>query len=175
MATATSREKSKAGALWRGVGAVALAAALLAIRVSPGADAHPQSVPLLVSAAEHPTTPDSLGIYIVNVENQLKAATRLERLYLRGFIRLADEYRVQGRDLEGERVLREGLALAPGSALLHHVLGLTLVRLKRTDAALAELATAAVLDPTNKRYTWAHAVVLREHHSSNASNDVRLP
>ena len=83
---------------------------------------------------DHPEVPDRLGLLLAergdisNVETQLKAATRLERLYLRGFIQLANEYREQGRDLDGERVLREGLELAPGSALLHHALGLTMVR-----------------------------------------------
>ena len=52
---------------------------------------------------------------------------------------MADLYRARGRDAEGERILREGLKVAPKNAILHHALGLALVRMKRTDAALSEL------------------------------------
>ena len=48
--------------------------------------------------------------------------------------------------LEGELVLRDGLKNMPGISMLHHALGLALVRLKRTDAALGELERATVLE-----------------------------
>jgi Flp pilus assembly protein TadD len=44
--------------------------------------------------------------------------------------------------------------------MLHHALGLALVRLKQTDAALAELERATILDPTNGRFSYVYAVAL---------------
>jgi Flp pilus assembly protein TadD len=44
--------------------------------------------------------------------------------------------------------------------VLHHALGLALVRLKRTDAALGELEQATVLEPANARFAYVYAVAL---------------
>jgi len=44
--------------------------------------------------------------------------------------------------------------------MLHHALGLALVRLKRADAALAELEQATVLEPANARFAYVYAVAL---------------
>jgi Tfp pilus assembly protein PilF len=104
---------------------------------------------------------------MANAEQQLKSATRMEAQYLPAYIKLADEYRAQGRDADGERVLRAGLALAPGSALLHHALGLTLVRLKRIDAALLEFERATTLEPANALYAYVHALAL--HFTGNTA------
>jgi Flp pilus assembly protein TadD len=43
---------------------------------------------------------------------------------------------------------------------LHYALGLNLVRLKRTDEALAELGRTAELDPGQARYAYVYAVAL---------------
>jgi Flp pilus assembly protein TadD len=75
-------------------------------------------------------------------------------------VNLADLYRARGRDVEGERILRDGLKIAPRSAMLHHVLGLALVRLKRTDEALGELERATALESGNPRFTYVYAVAL---------------
>ena len=61
---------------------------------------------------------------------------------------------------DGRRILRDGLKVAPKSAMLHHALGLALVRLKRSDEALAEFARASTLDPGNARYAYVNAVAL---------------
>ncbi|MGH2604044.1 MAG: tetratricopeptide repeat protein, partial [Dehalococcoidia bacterium] len=55
----------------------------------------------------------------VNAETQLKAALSIDPFFQPAYVNLADLYRTQGRDADGERVLRAGLALAPGSAILH--------------------------------------------------------
>ena len=67
---------------------------------------------------------------------------------------LADLYRARGRDAEGERILREGLKIAPKNAILHHALGLALVRMKRADAALGEFERATLLEPENARFAY---------------------
>ena len=77
---------------------------------------------------------------------ELKAAIKLNPNFIPAYANLADLYRVLGRDAEGESVLRDGLKIAPKNAILHHALGLALVRMKRTDAALAELEQATTLD-----------------------------
>ena len=79
------------------------------------------------------------------------------------YVNLADVYRALGRDADGERVLRDGLASAPKSGVLHFALGLALTRLNRGDTALREFARAAGLEPGNARFAYVHAIAL---HSS---------
>ena len=93
-------------------------------------------------------------------EAEYKAALRLSPQYAPAAINLADLYRQLGRDGEGESVLRTAIAASPRDAGLHHALGLTLVRLKRPDEALAELRRAAELEPDRARYAYVYAVAL---------------
>ena len=93
-------------------------------------------------------------------EADYRHAIRLQPHFLPASINLADLYRQQGRDADGERVLRQALTLHPESADVHHALGLLLVREKQTDAALLELAKAAELSPDNPRYVYVYAVAL---------------
>jgi predicted CXXCH cytochrome family protein len=102
-------------------------------------------------------------------EAEIKAAIAIDRVFIPAYVNLADIYRAQGRDADGERVLREGLKVAPKSAMLHHALGLTLVRLKRTDAALAALEQATILAPANPRFTYVYAVALHSTGQSAAA------
>ena len=46
------------------------------------------------------------------------------------------------------------------NTVLHHALGLALVRMKRTDPALGELERATTLEPGNARFTYVYAVAL---------------
>jgi Tfp pilus assembly protein PilF len=94
---------------------------------------------------------------------EYKAALRLSPQYVAASINLADLYRGTGRDGEGEHVLRNAISIVPNDGALHHALGLALVRLKRSDAALAELRRAADLEPNNTRYAYVYGVAL---HSS---------
>ena len=63
----------------------------------------------------------------------------LSSRFIPAYVNLADLYRSRGRDAESESILRDGLKMTPNNAMLRHALGLALVRLKRTDAALGEL------------------------------------
>lgn len=101
-------------------------------------------------------------------ELQIKVAILLDPLYLPAYVNLADVYRTEGRDSDGERALNDGIALAPNSGLLHYALGLTLVRLRRTDDALAALERATKLEPDNARFAYAYAVAL---HSTGKVNE----
>jgi Flp pilus assembly protein TadD len=94
---------------------------------------------------------------------ELESAIRMGPSSIPAYVNLADVYRAQGRDADGERVLREGLVEAPESGALHYALGLALTRLNRGDTALREFARAAGLEPGNARFAYVHAIAL---HSS---------
>ena len=93
-------------------------------------------------------------------EQALQAAIRLEPLFAPAYVNLADLYRARGRDADAERILRQGLHRSPQSAVLHHALGLALVRVQRIDVALVELGRAAALEPDNVRFAYVYAVAL---------------
>jgi Flp pilus assembly protein TadD len=92
----------------------------------------------------------------------LRETIRLERSFVPAYVNLADAYRIQGKDPDSERALREGLAASPGSAVLHHSLGLALVRQHRLADALPELERAVTLDPGEARFSYVYAVGLHE-------------
>jgi predicted CXXCH cytochrome family protein len=87
-------------------------------------------------------------------------AVKLDPRLAEAYVNLADIYRQQGKEGEGEKQLRNGLALLPDSADLHHALGLALVRQGNQSEALHELGAAARYAPENTRYTYVYAVGL---------------
>jgi Tfp pilus assembly protein PilF len=105
---------------------------------------------------------------VAKAEGEIKAAIALDVGYVPAYVNLADLYRASGRDTAGESILRDGLKRAPKSAMLHHALGLALVRLKHTDAALGELERATILAPDNARFAYVYAVAL---HSAGKSKE----
>src|SRR5204863_7980541 len=62
---------------------------------------------------------------------QYRKAIALDPTLAAAYANLADLHRARGADSDAEEVLREGLARNPRAAVLHHVLGLSLVRQKR--------------------------------------------
>jgi tetratricopeptide (TPR) repeat protein len=92
-----------------------------------------------------------------------REAIHLDRTFFPAYANLADAYRLQGNEAEAERVLREGIASSPASAVLRHSLGLALVRQHRLRDALPELARAVTLDPAEPRYSYVYAVGLHEN------------
>jgi Flp pilus assembly protein TadD len=89
-----------------------------------------------------------------------EAALRVGPWFLPAYANLADLDRLEGRDEEGEKVLRSGLERSPDSAALHHALGLLLVREKRTGEALGELARAVELAPDDPQLAYVYAIGL---------------
>lgn len=79
--------------------------------------------------------------------------------FLPAYVNLADLYRQLGRDPDGERVLRQGLAVGDDAGL-QYALGLLLVREQRRDEALAALAAAARGAPDVPRYAYVYALAL---------------
>ena len=84
---------------------------------------------------------------LARAEREYRIAMDLVPAFAASYGNMADLYRVQGRDVEAEQVLRRGLSAAPGDAGLHHALGLALVRQKRLPEALVELERAAKARP----------------------------
>lgn len=117
--------------------------------------------------ADRPEARTTLGNFaarrgnVGEAETEYRAALRLDPLFSAAAINLADLYRSRGRDRDGEQVLREAIARSDRDASLHHALGLTLVRLKQSDAALDELRRSAELDPERARYAYVYAVGLQ--------------
>ncbi|MCK1445681.1 hypothetical protein IVB34_45355 [Bradyrhizobium sp. 2] len=116
--------------------------------------------------ADRPEARTALGSFFARranaaeAETEYWAALRLGPSFVPAAINLSDLYRQLGRDSDGERILRESLSRSPQDASLRHALGLTLVREKRTEAALDALRQAAVLDPGQARYAYVYAVGL---------------
>ena len=73
---------------------------------------------------------------------------------------LADALRGLGDEARAQVILRDGLALDDASAVLHHALGLSLVRSGQTEEALEELSQAAILGPENPRLAYVLGIAL---------------
>jgi Flp pilus assembly protein TadD len=116
--------------------------------------------------ADRPEARSTLGSFFArqrlfgDAETEYKAALRLSPQYTVAAINLADLYRQLGKDADGQSVLRTALEIAPQVAGVYHALGLTLIRLKRPEAALEELRKAAELGPDQARYSYVYAIAL---------------
>jgi Flp pilus assembly protein TadD len=76
-------------------------------------------------------------------------------------VNLADLYRAEHRDEEGQQLLERAISAAPNAAEAVHALGLLKVRQKKYPEALALLSKAATLEPDNARYSYVYAVALQ--------------
>jgi tetratricopeptide (TPR) repeat protein len=92
---------------------------------------------------------------------EYETALRIAPYALPAYVNLADLLRLQGRDVEGEALLRQALARAPENADVWHVLGLLLVREKRMGEAVDALGQAATRAPDRTHYAVAHALALQ--------------
>jgi predicted CXXCH cytochrome family protein len=116
--------------------------------------------------ADRPEARTNLGTFQARrtrfdeAQAEFRAAIALDRRFVPAYVNAADAYREQGREDDAVRMLREGLAVAPESATLHHALGLAHARLKQSGPALQELGRATELEPDNARYAYVHAVAL---------------
>jgi Tfp pilus assembly protein PilF len=94
-------------------------------------------------------------------ESAYRTALRLDPTFAPGYVNLADVYRQQGREEDSARLLRTGIAAVPDDPALPHALGLSLVRQKQLDQAVAYLRQAAQLAPDRPRYAYVYALALQ--------------
>ncbi len=95
-------------------------------------------------------------------EAQFRSALALDPAYVPAWVNLADLMRIRNREADVEATLREGLTHTPSDAMLHHVLGLSLVRQGRKAEALRELERATELAPDNARFAYVYGVARTE-------------
>lgn len=118
--------------------------------------------------ADRPESHLNIGLIHVDqgqfdrAEAAYRAALNLQPTFTQAAVNLTDLYRLQGRDADGEKTLRQALDLDPQSAAAHHALGLLLIRQQRLPEALTALAEAARLGEDNPRYGYVYAVALNE-------------
>jgi Tfp pilus assembly protein PilF len=106
---------------------------------------------------------------LAKAETELKIALSLDPAFAPAAVNLADLYRGQDRDTEGEHILRDAISRSPDDASLQHALGLLMVREKRNAQALELLAAAARTDPGNARYAYVYAIALKDAGQANAA------
>ncbi len=92
---------------------------------------------------------------------EYETAIRLAPYALPPYVNLADLLRTEGRDAEGEVLLRQALARAPENADVLYALGLLLAREKRMDEAVGVLGQAATQAPERAHYAVAFALALQ--------------
>ncbi|MDX1698546.1 MAG: tetratricopeptide repeat protein, partial [Thiohalobacterales bacterium] len=116
--------------------------------------------------AERPEAQVNLGnLYAVRgrpeqAARAYRTALALTPQFIPAYVNLADLHRSRGDESRAEDVLREAITAAPGNGDVHHALGLSLVRQKRLEEAVAELELAARLSPDEARYVYVYAVAL---------------
>jgi tetratricopeptide (TPR) repeat protein len=117
--------------------------------------------------ADRPEGRTNLGSFYMTLnspdkaEGYFKAAIDLGPALAQAYVNLADLYRVQQREQDGEAILRLGLQQSDNTAPIHHALGLLLVRQQKIDAALAELKQAVEQAPDQSRYAYVYGVALQ--------------
>jgi tetratricopeptide (TPR) repeat protein len=117
--------------------------------------------------AERPEAQVNLGNLFVatgdldSAARAYQSAIGLDAAFIPAYVNLADLYRVQQRDEDGERVLRAGLAVEGQNAGLQHALGLLLARGQRLDEALPHLRLAANAAPEHPRYAYVYGLALQ--------------
>jgi tetratricopeptide (TPR) repeat protein len=128
--------------------------------------------------AERPESHLNLGLIAIakgdpeQGEAAYRTALRLDPGFGPAAVNLADLYRQQGRDGDGEAVLRAAIDTVDGDADLLHALGLLLVRQRQLPAALPYLRRAASLAGDRPRLAYVYALALQADGQMQRSLDV---
>jgi Flp pilus assembly protein TadD len=92
--------------------------------------------------------------------------------FVPAYVNLADLYRMQGRDAEGERLLDSALEISPRDGDVYHALGLLFVRQNRIPEAVSALEKSVMMSPDNPRYSYVYAVALND--TGKKSESIRV-
>ena len=128
--------------------------------------------------ADRPEARTTLGSFfarrgqLAEAEAEYEAGLRLSPQFAPAAINLADLYRQLGREPDAEKVLRTAIASSRPDAGLHHALGLSLVRQKRSNEALEEFRVALAFEPDRPHYAYVYAVALHSAGRFSASMEV---
>lgn len=118
--------------------------------------------------ADRPEARTTLGSFLAQLgrreeaKEEYRAALRLAPRYTPAYVNLSDLFRADGSEQQAAATLRDGLAIVPDDATLHHALGLSLARAGQRVEAVEELRRAAELATGEDaaRFTYAYAVAL---------------
>lgn len=118
--------------------------------------------------AERPEAHLNLGLVALSVgdapqaRESYRTAIRLDPAFAPAYANLADLYRLQGRDADGEALLRAGLEATDRDPSLAHALGLLLVREGRLEEATGFLREAAETAIEQPRYALVYGLALEK-------------
>ncbi len=118
-------------------------------------------------SAERPESQLNLAGLYVDLQEYDKAelafrqALRLQPQFIPAYVNFAQMLGNRGREQEAGNLLNNGIRKLPGNAILHHALGLSLVRQKNLESALQSLQQAHELAPNDTRYAYVYAVALQ--------------
>jgi predicted CXXCH cytochrome family protein len=98
---------------------------------------------------------------LTQAEQELQRALQLQPDAASLAVNLADLYRAIGQEEAAHRTLVDYIKKHPDSAIAHHALGLSLVRQKKHQDAMAALKKAYELEPQQARYAFVYGVALQ--------------
>ena len=116
--------------------------------------------------AERPESHTNLGNYYFKIksfkqsEAAYQQAIKLQKQFVPAYIGLAQLFSQTNREEKANDILKLGLDNIPDNADLHHALGLSYIRQKKTEIALIELQSAAEHAVDNIQYQYVYAIAL---------------
>jgi tetratricopeptide (TPR) repeat protein len=99
-------------------------------------------------------------------------ALEIDPRFTPAVVNRADLFRALGREAEAEASLRAAIARNPRDGVLHHVLGLSLIRQGRREAGLVELGRSVRLAPAEGRFAYVYGVALHDLGRSREATEV---
>ena len=105
-------------------------------------------------------------------ERAYETALKVDSGFVGAYINLADLFRLQNREKEGEQSLGKALAIDPNNADVHYALGLLRVRQKRHGEALDSLERAVQLRPDYPIYNYVFAIALNSTGATDRALEV---
>lgn len=89
-----------------------------------------------------------------------ETAIKKEKLFIPAYVNLADLYRQKGAEEKSQSILFDALNVNKSVAVIHHALGLSLVRQKKIEQAIKSLHQARLLEPDNTQFSLVYAIAL---------------